>query len=166
LVDITKDLKDMKAIRIKQKKEYDRLKENVSQLQTHQKYLQEKVDDFEKYIKDSTKKQFQNKDTKKDTNKGAKKFKFTYKQLKQKGVISSVNVMKSQVNSITFIISMPEPGEFNVDAKVAGLTVKTISILLDDLLQKKSKGIQTLDYEYVVLDVNMTLFTLNKLFIQ
>jgi len=74
--------------------------------------------------------------------------------------------MKSQVNTITFIISMPEPGEFNVDAKVAGLTVKTITVKLDELLQKKSKGIETMDYEYVVLDVNMTLFTLNKLFVQ
>jgi len=56
LVDITKDLKDMKAIRAKQKREYDRLKENVNSLQSHQKYLQEKVDDFDKYLKDSTKK--------------------------------------------------------------------------------------------------------------
>jgi len=84
--------------------------------------------------------------------------------LKKKGVITSVNVMKNQVNNITFLISMGEPGEFNVDAKVAGLTVKTISISLDDLLAKKEKGIQSLDYEYVVLDVNMTLFTMNKLF--
>jgi len=56
LVDITKDIKDMKQIRLKQKKEYDRLKENVSSLQAHQKYLQEKVEYFEQYLKDSTKK--------------------------------------------------------------------------------------------------------------
>jgi len=96
--------------------------------------------------------------------KAQKKHKFSYSQLKKKGVITSVNVMKNQVNNITFLISMGEPGEFNVDAKVAGLTVKTISISLDDLLAKKEKGIQSLDYEYVVLDVNMTLFTMNKLF--
>jgi len=96
--------------------------------------------------------------------KSTKKHKFSYSQLKKKGVITSVNVMKNQVNNITFLISMGEPGEFNVDAKVAGLTVKTISISLDDLLAKKEKGIQSLDYEYVVLDVNMTLFTMNKLF--
>jgi len=156
----------MKAIRAKQKREYDRLKENVNSLQAHQKYLQEKVDDFDKYLKDSTKKQFISSDVKKNQKNSNKKFKFSYSQLKKKGVISAVNVMKSQVNTITFIISMPEPGEFNVDAKVAGLTVKTITVKLDELLQKKSKGIETMDYEYVVLDVNMTLFTLNKLFVQ
>jgi len=53
LIDITKDIKDMKQIRLKQKKEYDRLKENVSSLQAHHKYLLEKISDFEKYIKDS-----------------------------------------------------------------------------------------------------------------
>jgi len=82
LIDITKDIKDMKQIRVKQKKEYDRLKDNVSSLQTHQKFLQEKVDDFEKYKKDSTEKMY-----KKDKNKGTKsnkKFKFSYSQLKKK----------------------------------------------------------------------------------
>jgi len=74
--------------------------------------------------------------------------------------------MKNQVNNITFFISMGEPGAFVVDAKVAGLTVKTIEISLDDLLQKKAKGVQSLDYEYVVLYVNMTLFTMNKFFVE
>jgi len=60
---------------------------------------------------------------------------------------------------------MGEPGVFVVEAKLAGLTVTTINITLDELLQRKAKGIQTLDYEYVTLDVNMTLFTMNKLFV-
>jgi len=83
LVDITKDLKDMKAIRAKQKREYDRLKENVNSLQAHQKYLQEKVDDFDKYLKDSTKKQFISSDVKKNQKNSNKKFKFSYSQLKK-----------------------------------------------------------------------------------
>lgn len=59
---------------------------------------------------------------------------------------------------------MPEPGEFAVDAKVAGLTVKTITLKLEDLLTKKDRGEESIDLEYVTLDVNMTLHTLNKLF--
>jgi len=98
------------------------------------------------------------------TDSGGKKFKFTYSQLKKKGVISAVNVMKSQINTISFLVSMPEPGEFHVDAMIANLKVKTITIKLEELLNCKSKGIPTLDFEYVVLDVNMTLFTMNKLF--
>jgi len=76
-----------------------------------------------------------------------------------------MSVMKSQRNRVKFTITMPTPGLFKVDAKVAGITVKSIDVKIDELLARKAKGIEKLDFEYVVLDVNMTLHVMNKLFI-
>jgi len=73
--------------------------------------------------------------------------------------------MKAQRNAIKFTISMPQPGKFLVEAKVALMTVKTIEIQVEDLLNKKARGIDKLDFDYVILDVNMTLHVMNKLFV-
>jgi len=85
--------------------------------------------------------------------------------LEKKGVIKEISVMKAQRNTIKFTISMPQPGKFLVEAKVALMTVKTIEINVEDLLNKKARGIDKLDFDYVILDVNMTLHVMNKLFV-
>jgi len=60
---------------------------------------------------------------------------------------------------------MPHAGVFQVDAKVLNAVVSTIEIKLDDLLQKKSRGVEKMEFEHVILDVNMTLHVMNKLFV-
>jgi hypothetical protein len=155
IIDITKEIQNTKAILQKQKKEYERLKESLAALVSHQKYLEEKVVDFQEFNSKSTASEFVP---------STKKFNFTFDQLEKKGVIKEINVMKAQRNAVKFTISMPQPGNFVVDAKVAGLTVKSIEIKMEDLLNKKAKGIDRLDFDYVVLDVNMTLHVMNKLY--
>jgi len=64
------------------KREYDRLKESLLSLQSHQKFLEEKINDFEEYIKQSTIQEYKAKPGKKS--KTNKKFNFTYSQLVKK----------------------------------------------------------------------------------
>lgn len=158
IIDITKEIQNTKIVLEKQKKEYERLEASYQQLQEHHNFLKEKGTDFDNFLKASVKNET-------STTVSKKKHNFTYSQLEKKGVIKELNVMKSQRNQVKFTIYMSAPGVFNVDAKVGGVVVKTIPIQLEELLQKKSKGIENLDYEYVKLDVNMTLHVMNKLFV-
>jgi len=156
IIDITKEIQNTKVILQKQKKEYERLKESLNALISHQKYLEEKIVDFQEFNSKSQASEFVP---------STKKFNFTFDQLEKKGVIKEISVMKAQRNAIKFTISMPQPGKFLVEAKVALMTVKTIEINVEDLLNKKAKGIDKLDYDYVILDVNMTLHIMNKLYV-
>jgi len=156
IIDITKEIQNTKAILQKQKREFERLKESLAALVSHQKYLEEKVSDFQQFNSQSTTSEFAP---------STKKFNFTFEQLEKKGVIKEISVTKTQRKAVKFTISMPHPGTFLVDAKVAGLVVKSIEIKVEDLLNKKAKGIDKLDFDYVVLDVNMTLHVVNKLFV-
>jgi Ras GTPase-activating-like protein IQGAP2/3 len=164
ILDITKEIQNLKVVLAKQKKEYERLQDSYASLQGHQKYLEEKVADFEEYIKKTMEAEFTGKTGAKNS-KATKKHNFTFSQLEKKGVIAELKVMKSQRNQVKFTISMPTPGIFQVDAKVLNAVVSTMEIKLDDLLQKKSRGIEKMEFEHVILDVNMTLHVMNKLFV-
>eukprot|EP01080_Neovahlkampfia_damariscottae_P004172 gene4172-7482_t len=155
IVDITKEIQSAKVLLVKQKKEFERLKDSLASLEGHQKFLEEKIEDFKSYVTQSVVN---------DVVPSKKTHKFTYAQLEKKGVIKDMTVMKSQRNRVKFNISMETPGVFKVDAKVGGITVKTIEIKLEELLSMKARGNDKLDYEYVILDVNMTLHVMNKLF--
>lgn len=159
LIDITKEIQNMKVVLAKQKKEYERLQESYGSLQSHQKYLEEKVADFEEYVNNTMKNEWRE-----DPKKKSQKHNFTYSQLEKKEVIHELKVMKNQRNQVKFTISMPKPGIFQVDAKVLNAVVSTIEINVEDLLHKKSKGVDTIEFEHVILNVTPTLEVMNKLF--
>lgn len=169
LLDITDEIQNQKVIRQKQQKELERLKESLKSLEDHYKYLKDRIIQFKEYIEDNIRKQFKQGSSSSSSSGhnqqtiGRKK-KYTFKQLKDKGVIEDLSVMQSQASKITFVISMTSPGQFAVEAKLLGMTVKTINVLLDDLLDKQSKGQSTIQYDNVVLNVNLTLHLFNKNF--
>jgi len=172
LVDITKEIQNRKIVRAKQQKELERLKESLKSLQEHSKFLTDKINDLQVYIQQSVQKHFDdgaNNRRKKSKSKGGeqKSFKFSFKQLYEKHkVIEELNVIKSQQNKFKFVIKMTEPGKFDVEARLAGLTVNTIQLDLAELLDKQSRQVQSVKYEDVTLNVNMTIHILNRLFVE
>lgn len=166
LVDITKEIQNERDIKEKQKTELLRLKESYASLENHAKFLQEMIEGLEQYIEETRRKHYEE-GAKKNKRKGKKKesFKFSYKQLAEKyKVIEDISGMKSQRSLIKFQISMPSPGQFDVEAMLAGKTMHTISLDLDELLDKQSKHQETIEFDSVKLNVNMTIHMLNKLF--
>jgi Ras GTPase-activating-like protein IQGAP2/3 len=171
LIDITKEIQNRKIVRAKQQKELERLKESLKSLQEHSKFLQDKINDLQVYIQQSVQKHFDDgakNRRKKVKSKGSDQVhKFSFKQLYEKHkVIEELNVIKSQQNKFKFFIKMTEPGKFDVEAKLAGLTVNTIQLDLADLLDRQSKQQQSIKFEDVTLNVNMTIHILNRLFVE
>lgn len=167
LVDITKEIQNERDIKEKQKTELLRLTESFSSLENHAKFLQEMSEGLEQYIEETRRKHYEE-GTKKSKRKGSKKkesFKFTYKQLAEKfKVIEDMSGMKAQRSLIKFQISMPSPGQFDVEAMIAGKTMQTICLDLEELLDKQSKHQETIEFDSVKLNVNMTIHLLSKLF--
>jgi Ras GTPase-activating-like protein IQGAP2/3 len=167
LVDITKEIQNERDIKEKQKNELARLTESLQSLEDHHKFLGEKIDGLQEYIEDTRRKHYEDGAKRSGKRKTKKKesFKFSYKQLAEKHkVIEDLPVMKNQRSLIKFQITMTEPGRFEVDAQLAGKTMHTIKIDLEELLDKQSKTQETVEIDGVKLNVNMTLHMLNKLF--
>mmetsp|Transcript_13481 Transcript_13481/g.18624 ORF Transcript_13481/g.18624 Transcript_13481/m.18624 type:complete len:1451 (-) Transcript_13481:48-4400(-) len=149
--------------RIARKNLISRLKLGLENLLRNQKYMNEQMEQFNIYL-NTARAQQSAKKSKKDKK---KKFKFTYKKLEKQGIIIRSIVPQKSQKTCTFSISATDnPNEFTVRAKIAGITADTISLLLDDLLEKQSQGIVHLDLDSVTLDVNLTIHMLNKLFYQ
>ncbi|KAL0477396.1 hypothetical protein AKO1_005816 [Acrasis kona] len=172
LVDITKEIQNRKIVRAKQQKELERLKESLKSLQDHSKFLQEKITDLNVYIQQSVQKHFDdgasNSRRKTSKSKGSEQtYKFSYKQLHEKHkVIEDLSGVKGQQNKLKFVIKMTEPGKFDVEAKLVNVTVSTIQLDLADLLDKQSKMQQSIKFDEVTLNVNMTIHILNRLFVE
>ncbi|PVU99348.1 hypothetical protein BB560_005515 [Smittium megazygosporum] len=82
-------------------------------------------------------------------------FRFTHSQLEQNGVISVSNVPINRRNNLFFDFSSPGPSSFKLELLYKGRDkpILYMSLILDDLLEKQSENVQTLDIEYVILSI-------------
>ncbi|KAL9643268.1 hypothetical protein ABK040_014724 [Willaertia magna] len=170
LVDITKEIQNRGEVRKRQQRELERLKESLAQLREHNNFLKDKDKTLDDFVQQTLRNYFENKKRKGNQKAGNKKvYKFSYDQLTEKyKVIAEMAEGGAAKKKVKFQISMDEsvPGLFTVEAKFASLTVRTIQIRLDDLLDKREKGESVLKLDGVTLNVNMTIWLMNKLFVQ
>eukprot|EP00158_Paraphelidium_tribonemae_P008114 Partr_v1_DN28478_c0_g1_i1_m41489 putative IQ motif containing GTPase activating protein len=94
--------------------------------------------------------------------------KFTHSQLEKEGVIIESGVPDNRRANIYFSIESPMPGSFMIGLHYKGREkpIVEVDVKLDDLLEKQQDNVQHLDLEYVQLNVNKTLYVLNKHFIK
>lgn len=175
LRDIAKDARNRNEHKARQKKDLDRMKASLKELEEHFEFLKEQNGNFMAYLNDVKDKSLnvsagagkknKRKDKKSAGNNNVKlgPFKYTYAQLEKQGVILSLDVPSSQRKNVKFSISSESVGVFDVAAQFSGVTLKTIQLEMDDLLEKQYNGVDKLDFEYVTLDVNMTLWLFNRL---
>lgn len=60
---------------------------------------------------------------------------------------------------------MPEIGKFEIEAKIAGMSVTKMHLDLEDLLERKDNNVPSLDLDQVVLSVPNTILLFNKEFL-
>ena len=172
LIDITKEIQNREELQKKQQKEIERLKESLNNLKSYYSFLTEKDSSLDEYVQQTLRNYFKKQEKKQESSKNAKSktYKFSYKKLTEKyKVIQEIqdggSVSSLQKKAVKFTISMNEAGVFTVTPTLAGVTIATIQIRLDELLDKREKGVSTIKIEGVVLDVNMTIHLLNKTFL-
>lgn len=161
---IALEVANRQAVREQQRKERTRLTHALRDLRKHGSYLNEQISQFNNYLKDVLSHYGPKEGGKKAA--ALKPIKFSYKDLKKKGVIVSSEVPKVGQRTTVFFISSEAPGVFEVEAKMAGKAVDTIILELDDILEKSHSNIPHLKLDYVTLDVNLTLHLLNRYFLK
>jgi len=165
--DISKYVSNQASLALQRRNIIKRLRLGLENLNKTQQFMNEQMNSFNQYLEVARQQQVANKDKKGKKKKKTEVFKFSYNQLSKKGVIVDSSVPQKSRKATTFIISKGDNvNEFLVKAKIAGITVDTISLLLDDLLEKQSQSIAELKLEQVTLNINMTIHIINKIFIK
>ncbi|EFA81719.1 RasGTPase-activating protein [Heterostelium album PN500] len=134
-------------IREHQRKERMRLTIALRDLRKHQSYLNEQIQHYTSYLKDVLAHY-----SSKDKKKANKPVKMSYKELTKKGIIVESDIPKISHGATNFYISTDTPGIFDIEAKIGIATAGSITLELDDLLEKASAGIPVLKLENIVLD--------------
>lgn len=93
-------------------------------------------------------------------------YRFSHAQMEKDGIIVESTVPENRQSNIYFIITSPSPGTFLIALHYKGRdkAILEMDLKLDDLLEKQKDEVQTLDLEYVQLNVNKILGLLNKTF--
>jgi len=171
LRNIALEVANRAEIREQQSKEIKRLENTLNNLKKHQKYLNEQIADYNDYLQACRLKHYQPKKPKKSKKNSENPnqigpFKFSYSALQKKGVIIDSEVPAISRKKCYFYISSDAVGVFEINAKIAGVTVESITLELDDLLEKNYNNITNYELEQVTLDVNMMIHLLNKFFLK
>jgi len=162
---IALEVANRQEIRDQQRKEIKRLTAALRNLRKHHDYMREQIEQYNTYLKDVLLHYGPSKPQ--ASSKASKPVKFSYKSLEKKGVLVDSVVPKISRKHTDFYISQESPGVYTVKAKIGTISVDSIELFLDDLLEKHNSNIQTINLsDQVTLDVNMTLFLINKLFIK
>jgi len=164
--EISKYVADKAKRKIQRNNIITRLKLALSNLYKNQKFMEEQMEQYQTYL-DVARVQTAGKGQK-NLKKQSKGKTFSYSELKKAGVIvdSSVPEKTRKATSFTISRSAENPNEFQVKAKIAGITADTAKLEFDELLEKQSQGTPVLELEHVTLDVNMTVSFINRNFQQ
>eukprot|EP01111_Echinosteliopsis_oligospora_P003764 TRINITY_DN1591_c0_g1_i2.p1 TRINITY_DN1591_c0_g1~~TRINITY_DN1591_c0_g1_i2.p1 ORF type:complete len:402 (+),score=129.07 TRINITY_DN1591_c0_g1_i2:310-1515(+) len=168
LREVALEVANRQAIREQQKKEVRRLGATVKNLLSLQQYMNDQIRQYNEYLEKCKEQHYQGKNKKKSkklpTEEKVKPTKFSYSQLKRRGVISSVDEsMESVIKKMDFVISSKKYGVFNVVAKLGPAEAKNVKVDMDELLECQANGVSTIDREGLVLNVNLTIHMLNKM---
>lgn len=171
LKNIALEVANRAEIREQQRAEIKRLTQTLRGLRKHQKYLKEQEKQYRDYLQDCRVQQYKPKTLRKkkknqDNPNMIGPFKFSYSALAKKGVIIDSDVPQFSRKKCNFYISSEQVGVFDIVAKIAGATVQTMQIEMDDLLEKNYNNINRYELNQVTLDVNMTIYLINKFFLK
>eukprot|EP00026_Physarum_polycephalum_P003083 Phypoly_transcript_03092.p1 GENE.Phypoly_transcript_03092~~Phypoly_transcript_03092.p1 ORF type:complete len:847 (+),score=180.92 Phypoly_transcript_03092:122-2542(+) len=158
---IALEVANRQALRELQHKERTRLFLALKEIRKYGDYLNDQIAQYHDYLKTVL-----GHYGPRDPSKRTKPIKFSYKELAKKGVIVSSEVPKIGQKSTAFFLSTDTPGVFDIEAKMAGKTVDSMQLELDELLERSHSNDPVLKLENVTLDVNLTLHLLNRYFLR
>jgi hypothetical protein len=156
--DLALEVTNRAAIRERQKKEIARLKTTLEKLKKNTAFLSEQIADYEKYLEDALRKQYEGK----KESKLRKPVKFSFEKLDKMGVIVDSDLGEKERKNVKFAISVPETGIFEVVIKLDKTNQDKVQIRLDELLEKHYRQEESLEVPHFTLSVDMTLYLVNK----
>ncbi|KAI8063685.1 Rho GTPase activation protein [Gilbertella persicaria] len=167
--EITHELAHLGDLKVKVMQELQSLESVYKTIIDHNNYLKSQLESYKAYLQNVRMQSTNSKGLLEDPKSKKPKqvvHKFTHQQLEKEGIISETEVPDHRRNQIYLTISSPVPGTFIISLHYKGRDkpVLEIDLKLDDLLEKQQDNVQTLDLEYIKLNVAKTLQLLTKTF--
>jgi Ras GTPase-activating-like protein IQGAP2/3 len=150
-----------------------RLKEVLRSIHEHNHFVQQQLEAYKEYLnnvrascsgskKEKSKKEKSAKKSKKVKGQGSAKF--SHKSLENDKIIVKSEVPSERKSGIQFSFSVTQPGMYRVKVLYKGRFVSDMMIHLDELLEYQHNNVQTIEVEFLTLNVNLLIYLLNKHF--
>ncbi|KAH3767777.1 RasGTPase-activating protein [Pelomyxa schiedti] len=91
-------------------------------------------------------------------------FKFTHNQLMKDGVIIESDVPDDRRAHVCFEFSSPTPGMFDIKVSYRSKGISELKLQIDDLLERQSSNHLQYETDFLILNVNLVIYLLNKHF--
>jgi len=160
LKELFEEVNDMKIRIEEQKKEIERLKKALAEIEDQKTYMDNKIEAFEAYLaslRRDAEERFKEKSKK-----------FSYKELVKKNVIAETDIEEGLLKKIVFNIKQVAVDKFEIKGRIKTGPVslaESIKLELEELLVAKESQQPTFDIgSGLVLNVKPTLMIINKYF--
>jgi len=160
LKELFEEVNEMKIRIEEQKKEIERLKGALQEIEDQKTYMDNKIEAFEAYLgslRRDAEERFKEKSKK-----------FTYKELVKRNVIAETEIEEGLLKKIVFNIKQVQVDKFEIKGRIKAGPVsiaESIKLDLEDLLAAKESQQPTFDIgSGLVLNVKPTLMIINKYF--
>jgi len=139
----------------------ERLKTVLKNIHDHNEFLKQQFEAYKQYLANVREKSVTN-PKKEKHNKGP--FKFSHVKLQQDGVIIESEVPEERRSNIFFSFSSSSPGIFEIAVLYKSRNISTMSVQLDDLLERQHNNNLEYETDFLKLNINLLIFLLNKSF--
>jgi len=157
--DLAMEVANRATIRERQKKEIARLKAVLAKLQKQSTFTEEQLVEYDKYLQDALKKQYEGKKPKALH----KPQKFSYKKMAQMGVVVDSEIPEKERKGCKLVWHVSDTfGVFDCDVNMKQGHIEPMSFALDELLSRHYNGVEELEQPKITFNVNMTLYLINK----
>jgi len=160
LKELFEEVNEMKIRIEEQKKEIERLKGALAEIEEQKTYMENKIEAFEAYLSSLRR------DAEERFKEKSKKF--SYKDLVKKNVIDSTDIDDNVLKKLVFTIKQVQVDKFEIKGRIKTGPVslaESIKLDLEDLLAAKENQQPTFDIgSGLVLKVKPTLLIINKYF--
>jgi len=92
-------------------------------------------------------------------------FKFTHNQLMKDGVIMESDVPDDRRSHVSFEFTSPSPGMFEIRVAYRSRSIAELKLQIDDLLERQASNHLQYETEFLILNVNLVIYLLNKHFL-
>lgn len=163
--EIEQELVHLGSLKEKVIAETQKLEEVFRTIRDHNTYLVGQLETYKSYLH-NVRGQSEGTSKRGQSTKVLGPYKFTHQELEKQGVIQQSNVPDNRRANIYFNITSPSPGTFVISLHYKGRSrgLLELDLKLDDLLEMQKEGTETLDLEYVSVNVTKVLQLLNKRF--
>ncbi|KAJ5066470.1 patterned expression site [Anaeramoeba ignava] len=163
LSDVIFELRNSYRIQRQNLIERDRLLKNIETIQQSKNYINSQMTEYNSFLDSARNNLYQNQQENSEKSFTINPLEFTFQKFKKDGIIISTELKNRETKRLKFVVQSTQKGIFDIQIKFKDSVVDSLSISLEDLLEKQFKGERELHLESIILNINLLINLINSI---